>query len=190
MFLEMALFGMYGDMFDSARELCGEIAAYANDPVMAALRVFMTHRDRAGQALGRGKPKQALAEFRRGREALLRGQSQARHDPVFMRQLLSDVTLAICELEGSGFERAVETAQAVLLLRADFVPALMNLAQIALLRGDHNAAHALWQRAYAVAPFHNIVFDRREEFEPGPTSAHWRGVATGCSDGVTGLVGS
>jgi hypothetical protein len=169
MFLEMALFGMYGDMFDSARELCGEIAAGANDPVMAALRVFMAHRDRAGQALQRGERRLALAEFQAGRDALLTHQPQAHRDFVFLRQLLSDVTLAICQLEGSGFERAAEAAQAVFLLRPDFVPALMNLARIALLQGNRNAAHALWQKAYAVAPFHSIVFDSRAEFEHEPS---------------------
>lgn len=170
MFLEMALFGIYGEMFDDAREMCGKIASYSGDPVMAALRNFMAHRDAAGRSVEQGERKHALAEFRAGHDALLAGQIQAHHDFVFLRQLLSDVALAISELQGKGFDTAVDTAQAVLTLRPDFVPALMNLAKIALLQGDRKAAYAIWQKAHAIAPFHSIVFDKREEFEYGQLS--------------------
>jgi hypothetical protein len=166
-FLEMALFGEYGEMFDDAREMCGKIASYAGDPVMAALRDFMLHRDAADRSREQGKHEHALAEFRAGRDALLAGQRQAHRHFVFLRQLLSDVALAISELEGKGFDTATEAAQAVLALWPDFVPALMNLARIALLQGDRKTAHAIWQQAHVIAPFHSIAFEKREEFGYG-----------------------
>jgi hypothetical protein len=164
-FLEMALFGMYGDMFDDAQEMCAKIASYGADPVMGALRNFMAHRDAAGRAMERSDLTLSLSEFRAGRDALLAGQSQAHRDFVFLRQFISDLTLAISELEGNSFGAATEAAQAVLALRPDFVPALMNLARISLLQGDRKAANAFWQQAHTVAPFHSIVFDNRKEFE-------------------------
>lgn len=166
-FLEMALFGRYGEMFNDARDMCGMITSYAADPMLDAQRTFIAHRDAAGQALEQGEREHALEEFRAGRDALLAGQSQAHRDFIFLRQLLSDVTLAISELEGNGFEAATETAQAVLALMPNFIPALINLGRIALLQGDRKAAYAIWQQAHVIAPFHSIVFDKREEFEYG-----------------------
>jgi hypothetical protein len=166
-FLEMALFGMYGEMFGDARDMCHRIAHDAADPVARALRTFLAHRDAAGEALERDEREPALDNFRAGRDALLAGQSQAHRDFVFLRQLLSDVTLEISKLDGKGFAAAAEAAQAVLALRPEFVPALMNLARVALLKGDRKAAHAMWQQAHAIAPFQNFVFDQREEFVNG-----------------------
>jgi len=69
--------------------------------------------------------------------------------------------------EGKGFEFAAEAAQSVLALKFDFVPALINLAWIALFQGYRKAAYAILQRAHAIAPFQNIVLESREVFEHG-----------------------
>jgi tetratricopeptide (TPR) repeat protein len=166
-FLEMGLFGMYGEVFEDAREVCRRITAGAADPLVGILRAFTAHREEADQALERGDRARAVALLRLGWDALLAGQSYAHRDFVFLRQLISDVTLAISELEGKNFDATAEAAQAVLALRADFVPALMNLGRKALLRGDRKAAYTLWQQAHAIAPFHSIVFDKRQEFQYG-----------------------
>jgi tetratricopeptide (TPR) repeat protein len=166
-FLEMELCGVYGEGFTAARDLCGALAFHPTDEVLASVRTFITHRDAAAKALVQNEPKRALTEFLAGRDALLDGRRHTRRDFIFLRQLLSDVALEICELQGNGIEAAAEAAHAVLALRPDFVSALMNVAKIALHQGDRRAAYSIWQRAHAIAPFQSTVFDAREEFEHG-----------------------
>jgi len=163
-FLEMALFGVYGEMFDDAREICAGVAPSTGDAVMNGFRTFLTHRDAAGQALERSERERALDEFLAGKNALLACQKLAPRDYVFLFQCISDVTLAIAELKGGSFEVAEKAAQAVLALMPDFVPALINQAKVALLQSDRKAANAIWRKANAIAPFNSLVFDYREEF--------------------------
>jgi hypothetical protein len=166
-FLEMGAFGKYGEMFDDARSLCGSVASAATGPVADALRAFMTRANAAGQMLERGEREAALADFRSGRDGLAAARRHSPRDFVFLRQLLSDAALEIAKLDAAEMEAAADAARAVLALRDDFVPALMNLANIARLQGDSAAAEALWRRAHGIAPFHDIVFDIREEFQYG-----------------------
>ena len=166
-FLEMGAFGQYGEMFDDAQSLCGGVASAVTGPVADALRTFMTHAKAAGQMLERGEREAALADFRLGRDSLVAAQSHAPRDFVFLRQLISDAALEIGKLDPDEIEAAADAARAVLALRDDFVPALMNLASIARLQGDPATAETMWRRANAIAPFHSIVFDTREEFQYG-----------------------
>ena len=165
MFLEMNVFGEYGEMFEQAQKICAKIASYPNDAVMVALRAFINQRNEADRAIERGDQKKALFEFHRAKETLLTAQKKAMRDFVFLHQLYSDVTLTIAEMEGDGFEAATEVAHELLERWPNFVPALMNLARISMLKGEKKTAYAYWKKAHAVSPFHSIVFNRRKEYE-------------------------
>jgi len=166
-FLEMCLFGSYGLMFDEAKDLCEKVLSWPNDAMLVALRTSVAHGNAAKLALQEHKREHVAVEFRAAIESLRAAQSCAQRDFVCLRQLLSEYTLGIARLEDGEINAAAEAARAVLVLQPDFVPALVDLASVALLQGEPEAAYSFWRQALAIAPFHDIVVDRREENRDG-----------------------
>jgi len=176
-FLEMATVGEYGEFFEEARQVCAQLTSYPNDSVMAALRDFIQNRDAAQEALKQSNWSDAQAAFRAARQNLLAAQSHARGDFLFLRECLAEVEFELCrldnvELSDGRFEIATAAFNAILERMPEFVPARMHLARIALLEGDPQHARAIWQEARAIAPFHNFVFEFREEVEARNPGLH------------------
>jgi len=169
-FLEMATVGEYGEFFEEARQASAQLASYPNDSVMAALRDFIRNRDAAQEALAQSNLSEAQAAFRAARQNLLAAQSGARGDFLFLRECLAEVEFELCRLEDvevtdGRFKIATVAFNAILERMPNFVPARMHLARIALLEGNPQRARAIWQEARAITPFHNFVFEFRQEVE-------------------------
>lgn len=169
-FLEMATVGKYGEFFEEARQVCAQLASYPNDSVMAAWRDFIRNRDTAQEALKQSNLSEAQAAFRAARQNLLAAQSCARGDFLFLRECLAEVEFELCRLDDvevtdGRFKIATAAFNAILERMPNFVPARMHLAYIALLEGNPQRARAIWQEARAITPFHNFVFEFRQEVE-------------------------
>lgn len=169
-FLEMFVIGVYGDFFEQVRQYSAELAADPSDPVMALIREFISARETAEQAAGQGRREDALAAYRQARTSLVEARRLARADFIFLRELLAELEFEICLLEDGPVATskvgAVKSRYAeILRIMPTFVPALVHLADIALLEGDHALARRTWEQAYAIAPFNNFVVEFRDKVE-------------------------
>jgi hypothetical protein len=176
-FLEMFVIGVYGDFFEETREYSAELAADPSDPVMARMREFISARQAAEQAADQSQHIHALAAYREARVSVLEAQRLARADFIFLRETRAELEFEICLLEDGPVPTAKVAAvksqyTEILQLMPTFVPAVVHLAEIALLEGDQVLARRTWEQAYSIAPFNKFVVDFRERVESANPDFH------------------
>lgn len=164
-FLELFGIGEFGEYIEQAKMIYASLLEGSDDPVMYWLRQFHLHY---GSAEACDQPEQAteaLWLFRQAYQDLAEAIELAQDDFVFLCEYAAETLMAICALEGQGFQPAKEAFEAICQLAPRFVPAQVQLARIVLLEDDLPRAHALWMRANDLMPSNHFVFNFRELVE-------------------------
>ncbi len=186
-FLEMFVIGVYGDFFEEVRKYSAELAADPSDPVMARMREFIRAHTTVEQAADQSQETHVLAAYHEARISVLEAQRLARADFIFLRETRAELEFEICLLEDGPVPTpkvaAVKSQYTeILQLMPTFVPAVVHLAEIALLEGDQALARRTWEQAYSIAPFNKFVVDFRERVESANPDFHvpeWLTLAVG-----------
>jgi tetratricopeptide (TPR) repeat protein len=165
-FLERYGIGEFGEYCEAADAALAEAFSQPGDPAMRCLREFRHHYDEGmAKADDKASAADALNLLYAAQEALERGGREAPCDYVYLRELKAEAQAAICEIQGGEYGTAIQAFEDVLRVMPEFVPARVQLARIALLQGDRQRAHTIWQQAYSMMPFHSFVFNFREHVE-------------------------
>lgn len=176
-FLELVGVGEKSEQNDLAEELYLRLIAWEGMQGGSELMDYHAMADLAQQQANDGELERAIETWRSARELLASaGRLEDKEDSIVWRQYHAEAGASIVRLchalpggPDAGCRALSETVKAeyrdIARDYPDFVPPLTELAKLALLEGDREGAHRLWQQAHEMMPLHNFVYDLRYAVE-------------------------
>jgi tetratricopeptide (TPR) repeat protein len=168
-FLELFGVGEYGPCYEEATRTFGELMKQNKGPFLQAMNAFF-EASMAGQQFEEARRiRRSIKQYRKAQSAIETAVSTSQQERVSLRQCGLETAAAIARCSDADTTYIEAGFQELSKEAPGFAPALINLAQIAIDRGDRLSALLYWKEAKRVGPFNHFVVNFFDVlFPPNP----------------------